>query len=354
MCPDDQTLECLMKQDHERLNKKCRQAVFADEKEEVMHNSADAILAKYCANEISRHCEKATGANAILTCLKENKDDNDFDPKCRKIVVRRIVQQMTDYRLNPKLQRACALDLPKFCNNVIEEQSDSDRDFLEGKVIQCLKDQLIKNGKMLTKTCRRQVNNLMAEAAVDIRANPQLAKECPNSISACRTSLKIRPEDEDGGQIEECLKDKFRRKRLNEDPPSCLTEVAKLIGAESMDIEIDHVLREACQVDLAKFCHGVSPGSGRQITCLRNVRDDKNMQLESKCEALLSQRLEMYRQAMVAVPMASVKDLYEQIYASPHRNYFLIVILTLVGVIFVGGLMCGRVTKRVRRELKNR
>ena len=36
--------------------------------------------------------------NAIFNCLKENKDDADFDPNCRKLVVKRIVQQMKDYR----------------------------------------------------------------------------------------------------------------------------------------------------------------------------------------------------------------------------------------------------------------
>lgn len=36
--------------------------------------------------------------NAIINCLKENKDDADFDPNCKRLVVKRIVQQMKDYR----------------------------------------------------------------------------------------------------------------------------------------------------------------------------------------------------------------------------------------------------------------
>ncbi len=33
-------------------------------------------------------------------------DDGGFDKKCRKVVTRRIAQQMRDYRLNPRLEKA--------------------------------------------------------------------------------------------------------------------------------------------------------------------------------------------------------------------------------------------------------
>lgn len=41
-------------------------------------------------------------------------------------------------------------------------------------------------------------------------------------------------------------------------------------------------------------------------------------------------------------------------HSSPAKYYFLGVIITLIGFIFIAGLTCGRVTKRHRAELKNK
>lgn len=53
---------------------------------------------------------------------------------CRKIVIKRMVEQNSDYRLNPRLKMACVRDIPKFCSLVIAENKDSTE--FEGKVRQ--------------------------------------------------------------------------------------------------------------------------------------------------------------------------------------------------------------------------
>ncbi len=53
-------------------------------------------------------------------------------------------------------------------------------------------------------------------------------------------------------------------------------------------------------------------------------------------------------------PPDTVQELLTQVTASSSRNYFMGVFFAVIGVIFFGGLMCGRVTKRVRAEMKNR
>ena len=52
--------------------------------------------------------------------------------------------------------------------------------------------------------------------------------------------------------------------------------------------------------------------------------------------------------------MDSALALYQHVMESPHRNYFLSGGMVFILVVFVFGLCFGRVTKRVRRELKNR
>jgi len=61
----------------------------------------------------------------------------------------------------------------------------------------------------------------------------------------------------------ECLKDLFRLSKLAhfKDHFACITEVAKVIETESVDLEVDRPLHEACSLDLAKFCREVSSGN---------------------------------------------------------------------------------------------
>ena len=57
---------------------------------------------------------------------------------------------------------------------------------------------------------------------------------------------------------------------------------------------------------------------------------------------------------MQVAPPDSVNDLLQQVYESEARSYLLTVILGVILCIFVGGLLCGRVTKRVSQQVKNR
>ncbi|TRY79671.1 hypothetical protein TCAL_13427, partial [Tigriopus californicus] len=294
VCENDRTLECLKSQPHEDLTPSCRQVVFRQEKEEVMMNSLDHTLTKVCGNEIKTHCSETNGEpNAILNCLKENQSSLNFDRACRGLVIQRIVQQMKDYRLNPRLQQACARDLPDHCAHVmlVEEKKMAD-DFMEGKVIECLKDRLRSQRDTLTVPCQKEVKNLMRQSSVDIRAKPLIMQKCPLSVQICHQKLGSNNDvaDEDG-QIE--------------DSRECMQELAKTIEDERQDINMDTALHRRCGVDAAKFCHD------------------------------------------------SVSQLLEHVSNSPSRNHFFLVGLLLVGIIFLVGIMCGRTTRRLRQELKS-
>lgn len=45
---------------------------------------------------------------------------------------------VSDYRLNPELSRACRLDIPKFCKNVLPT-GEEEAHMVEGRVLNCLK-----------------------------------------------------------------------------------------------------------------------------------------------------------------------------------------------------------------------
>ena len=165
----------------------CRKLVFAEEQEEAIDNAADFALIKGCKREIKEHCNDAD-MSTVLVCLQNFKNEPNFDPKCRTIVNRRIVQHMKDFRLNPILQRACHLDIPKFCHDILLDRTNDE--FKEGAVIECLKEQFVDKRTKLTDTCKNEVLNILRETAGELEtgeleADPVLAAKCPMSITEC-------------------------------------------------------------------------------------------------------------------------------------------------------------------------
>ena len=53
-------------------------------------------------------------------------------------------------------------------------------------------------------------------------------------------------------------------------------------------------------------------------------------------------------------PMEQALELYNSVMESPHRNYIVSSLFLLLSIIFVFGLCFGRITNRMRNEIKNR
>lgn len=53
-------------------------------------------------------------------------------------------------------------------------------------------------------------------------------------------------------------------------------------------------------------------------------------------------------------PAEGFSDLATQVLLSPSKNYILFMMALAVCLLFLVGLLCGRITKRVTRELKDR
>jgi len=356
-CSDEESsdggVECLKDQKHKNLTPDCRKLLFKEEAEEAIDNSVDFAVLRGCKREIQEHCNEAD-ESSILVCLKDFKDQPNFDQKCRMIVNKRIVQHMKDYRLNPLLQKACHLDIPKFCHDVLLKKTNDD--FKEGEVIECLKEKFSQKNNYLTDSCKNQVVNILRETAGDLEtgkleADPVLAAKCPMSISHCSHG--------DGStvitdvQIKECLKHMFKSKSL-EDGKDCEKQVALMIEVTSVDVHIDPLLHKACAIDLVKFCRDVPRGDGRQFGCLVAISREGRFSLEQTCRAKVLQRVEMYEMAVEVAPLESVQDLFYQVANSKQRSNILLMVGCFIAAIFLIGLFFGRVTKKLRSEIKNR
>jgi len=287
----------------------------------------------------------------------------NFDRNCKLIVSRRTRQQAKDYRLRPRLQKACEKDLSKFCQDILLESGDNrdtSKDFLEGKVIQCLQTKFVTDPDLVSPQCRHELVSTIRDAAQDYRANAIILQECSKSIGVCEKKIASATDKPDkrtslyGSKIEECLKDLFKKAEIV-DGEHCSAAIATLIEATHLDIQADPLLNRACALDVSKFCRDVPHGSGQQLKCLSNImQENSKFKLENKCDQMLRQRLQMFDMALKVVPINGVQDLWVHMSNSPHKNYFLLIIFLFFATIFIIGLCCGRVTKKVHRELKNR
>uniref|UniRef100_A0A8D2NTW5 Golgi apparatus protein 1 n=1 Tax=Zosterops lateralis melanops TaxID=1220523 RepID=A0A8D2NTW5_ZOSLA len=337
-----QIIECL-KEIKKQLSTRCHQKVFKLQETEMMDPELDYTLMRVCKQMIKRFCPEADSKN-MLQCLKQNKNSEVMDPKCKQMITKRQITQNTDYRLNPVLRKACKADIPKFCQNILNRAKDDTE--LEGQVISCLK--LKYADQRLSPDCEDQIRVIIQESALDYRLDPQLQMHCSDEVgNLCAEEAAAQ---EQTGQVEECLKVNLLKIKTE----MCKKEVLNMLKESKADIFVDPVLHTACALDIKHHCAAIPPGRGRQMSCLMEALEDKRVRLQPECKKRLNDRIEMWSYAAKVAPAEGFSDLAMQVMTSPSKNYILSVITVGICVLFLIGLMCGRITKRVTRELKDR
>ncbi|KAJ3597170.1 hypothetical protein NHX12_003570 [Muraenolepis orangiensis] len=347
LCPNvafgsAQVTECL-KEQKRQLSQKCHQRVFKLQEVEMMDPELDYQLMRVCKHMIRRFCSDAEG-KSVLQCLKQNKNSELMDPKCKQLITKRQITQNTDYRLNPVLKKSCKADIPKFCQSILKKGGGDSE--LEGQVIACLK--LKYADQRLSPDCEEQVRVILEESALDYRLDPQLQIHCTTEIS--RLCLEEAAAQEQAGQVEECLK--VNLLKIKQD--ACKKEVLNMLKESKADIFVDPVLHTACALDLKHHCVAIPPGHGRQMSCLLESLQDKRVRLQPECKKRLQDRIDMWSYAAKVAPAEGFSDLAMQVMASSSKTYLLVSIGGGVASLFVLGLLCGRITKRVTQELKDR
>ncbi|XP_076110443.1 Golgi apparatus protein 1-like isoform X3 [Mytilus galloprovincialis] len=351
-------IECL-KAHQQKLSKKCHKILFKREKEEVKLD-ADYKLHHVCKGMIKQYC--TDGDSDIVTCLVGHKHDPNFDANCREILVRRQITKNRDYRLNPTLRKECSMDIRKFCTDIIERASPDQE--MSGQVILCLRRQFVK--KNLSGRCTDVIRDVIKESAMNYMEDVALANACEREIKQhCdpehqralqgagdrdSNSVLQMSQDDSKGEVQQCLMNKFKERLIKS--TECKQQIARIIQESEIDINIDPILHTACQKDLHKFCTDVESGEGRKMTCLLQEYEDHPNRLDKRCHEQLKRRKDLWEMSVQVAPVESVNELVSQITSSPAKTYLLGVICSIIGVIFLIGITCGRVTKRVSKENK--
>ncbi|XP_017955612.1 Golgi apparatus protein 1 isoform X2 [Drosophila navojoa] len=339
-----QALECLI-QKTPRLGKNCHHAIFMIKRSELGDSGTDYTLINTCKEMIYKFCPN-TESMQLLNCLKTYKDDPTFDQRCHLVVVNRMIEQNTDFRFNPTLQSACGKNIDRYCSNIVIQSQPNEE--LNGKVIKCLKEKFRQS--KLDDKCAQEMIKILQEQALNYKLNPVLQHFCKSEIQElCKKYMDA----DEHGQVEECLKAAFLRKQLIN--RECQLEVATLIAEAKADIHVDPILEMACTVDLLRYCGNVASGNARKLDCLRRLLRESPKSLEPDCRDKLQKRIEMFRNAddTLALPLEDMGQLVQQVVASPARKFFLVILMSATGLVFLTGIFLGRATKRAM-GLKNK
>ncbi|SPP77134.1 Golgi apparatus protein 1 isoform X1 [Drosophila guanche] len=337
-------LECLIKKTPS-LGKACHHAIFMIKKSELGDSGTDYTLLNTCKEMIYKFCPSTDSAK-LLDCLKTYKDDTQFDQRCHLVVVNRMIEQNTDFRFNPSLQSACGKNIDSYCSNIVASALPNEE--LNGKVIHCLKDKFRQSA--LDESCAQEMIKILQEQALNYKLNPLLQVFCKSEIQElCKDNMDA----DEHGQVAECLKTAFLQKQIIN--RQCQMEVATLIAEAKADIHVDPILETACTVDLLRYCSKVSSGNGRKLNCLRTLLKDTPNSLDTDCREKLQRRIEMFHNAddTLALPPEDMQQLVQQVVASPARKFFLVILMSATGLIFLTGIFLGRATKRAM-GLKNK
>lgn len=321
-----------------KLSDTCRHALFAVKRQEFFDNSVDYNLITSCNDMIDLFCRK-TEPSKVLDCLKLHRQEATFDDKCKLVVVHRMIEQNGDYRFNPQLQSSCKPDIRKFCSDIIANEPQNSE--LQGKVVTCLKSKFRES--KLTSSCENKLAELLKEQALNYRLDPLLSTLCKAEIETiCKTSDNS--ETNSDGQVEECLKTALMNRQIVSS--GCAHEVAGIIEETKVDIGADPLLQRACALDLLKFCRQLEHGAGRHLKCLQIIYNDATRDLEPECRKELTNRMEMYKYAAKLEAPENFGEIYTQVSSSPAKKYILLVSFSFLGLIFIFGLFCGRMTRR--------
>lgn len=330
-----QVLECLQSTSEKKLSDTCQVELFKVKKQETSDNSVDYALQTLCEDTIQLFCPKVEKAR-VLDCLKRHKDDIGFNKKCLAVVKHRIIEQNTDYRLNPLLQENCKMDIKKFCYSVAVQAKPEKE--LNGEVIDCLK-KAFKHAQ-LSNRCEKEMSMILRDQAMDVQLNPLLRAVCRDELDTiCKDDL-----EKGFLEAEECLKNAFLQKRIP--TAACRNEVVSMLEESQADINVDPTLQQTCALDLLKYCKDIQEGNGRHIRCLKIVLEDNPKSLTPECKSMLSKRFEMYKNVAQFAPPEGLQQLYNQVTYSPAKHYFFFVTMMVIGTMFAMGMFCGRVTRR--------
>ncbi|KTF94187.1 hypothetical protein cypCar_00028777, partial [Cyprinus carpio] len=304
----------------QRVSMKCRKQLRVEELEMSEDIRLEPDLYESCGQDIKQHCQNVVFGNAqVIECLKEKK--KQLTQQCHQKVFKLQENEMMDPELDFQLMRVCKQMIRRFCS-----ESDAKN------MLQCLKQN--KNSELMDPKCKQMITKRQITQNTELEEANQLTGSFINAMFqkfSFYDRLSSEPCAEKGLQ-------------------SGHTEVLPgILNNAKDDNELEGQVILPVQTEIRR--PGGSQHTERRVSatslwiqfCTQPMRAGHQHQ----CAAIRTGRGDV-------APAEGFSDLAGQVFTSPAKNYILSMLAMCVILLFLMGLFCGRITKRVTQELKDR
>ncbi|KOB78150.1 putative golgi apparatus protein cysteine-rich fibroblast growth factor receptor [Operophtera brumata] len=335
---EDDVMDCLIshKNDPEiKANVKCRAAI---EHEQIISLKNYRFTRKFknsCKSYVVRYCPKAQTKTQVMTCLSEIVRNDTIARRkhtilkdCRQQIRSQLFQQKESIDLDPELKEACKLDLQLFCPKVPHGESAA---------LECLQTA---SGK-LSEACQKAIFVVKKQEFTDNAIDYHL-------ITSCNGMIDLYCHNTETSKILDCLK------------VDCKLVIVNRMIEQNTDYRFNNNLQDACKVDIQQHCSEEKFRESKLTTPCENELANvlKEQALNYRLDPLLGRLCKAEIQTICSLQteitnsegqmnvIENLGDVYTELSTSPSKKYFLVVGMSVVGLIFIFGLYCGRITKK--------
>ncbi|MDB9924943.1 cysteine rich repeat-containing protein [bacterium] len=227
-------IRCLQeKMDSPQMGKKCRKAVFNDQKREHSDIRLHKELSQSCVEDLKTLCDDVEpGEGRVLQCLKDKRTAVQ-KPECRNAVMRLMMSHADNYLLDAPLTAACHDDVIAHCADIEPGH---------GRVHECLR--AIPN--ILSQACLDAEVNAESNEAEDIRLKPQILQACASSASTLCPDVKP-----GHGALLECLVSKTDS---NEMDGTCANRLTRFSKRANRHMAFNNMVKKHCPLEAKRLC----------------------------------------------------------------------------------------------------
>ena len=219
-------------------------------------------LHEKCPVEVEKFCRDVKPGNSrVIECLRVHKNDFDFSKDCRDELHDITSLELSDFRLDGSLRRACKKDAEKLCKKELKQVQGDVRMAKHGLVIHCLEE---RRTEIEDPSCQKEVHKAMAQIAESYDNDAWLQLSCDDLA-------KDKCADVRDDERTECL-DKFVEEfeKKNDDKHLCSHALFEHHAIMSGSIDFHPKMRKACTTEIENMCKAEADSKvdGAVIKCL--------------------------------------------------------------------------------------
>lgn len=286
------TIHCLMERARPkrkkelRIEPQCQRALEQLVKEADVGEDwrVDPVLRRACKQVVDAACGEVTGGEGrVMSCLVEKLGTAFMTEECEAAVVQIQYFVARDFKLDPRLYRACREDAVNFCHakrawTDTGDQMDPERGPL---VLPCLYRYAYKTTKnmRLSNLCLQEIRRVMRQRAVSVDLQPDIEEVCLEDLAMFCFDRTAK------GEEMSCL-----QTNLESLIDKCRIAVSNFTETQAAHVELNPVVMKNCHSVMEKFCPSVfrnGKDEGEVMECLISHKNEPGVKSDVKCRAAI-------------------------------------------------------------------